>query len=167
MFLFEYLKFNLNVKKSQGIDVTSKQVPNSIGGLGADMTFETLLKISKSKVEQITGLELYPTYSYSRLYQTNNKLDKHTDRPSCEISVSIKLGESNNYNWPLFVNNKEFFLEIGDAVIYKGCEISHWREEVKVNDYMLGQVFLHYVDKNGIYSNFQYDKFYQKAKFFE
>lgn len=130
------------------------------------MAFETLLKVCLPKVEKITGLDLYPTYSYSRLYQTGNELKKHKDRESCEISVTIKLNDSENYNWPIIIENKEFFLNSGDAVIYKGCEVEHWRNVVNTANYKLGQVFLHYVDKNGPYTAYRYDKFYQKEKFF-
>jgi hypothetical protein len=35
----------------------------------------------------------------------------------------------------------------GDAVIYLGCELDHWREEFK-GDWQ-AQCFLHYVDANG------------------
>ena len=40
----------------------------------------------------------------------------------------------------------------GDAAIYKGCDVDHWREPLKT-DWNL-QVFLHYVDANG--KNAQY-----------
>ena len=39
-------------------------------------------------------------------------------------------------------------LEEGDAVIYKGCEIVHWREPYNEGT-KLAQVFLNYVDANG------------------
>jgi hypothetical protein len=42
----------------------------------------------------------------------------------------------------------------GDAIIYKGCEIDHWRNKCDgPNGYLSGQVFLHYVRKNGQYAN--------------
>ena len=141
-------------------------VPGSIGGRGADLPFETLLKICKPKIEEVTGLELFPTYSYSRIYTTGNILPKHKDRPSCEISVTIKLGDTGNYNWPILMDGEEIQLNDGDAVIYKGCEVEHWREQLSVPDYYLGQVFLHYVDKNGPNAEFKYDKFFEKEEFF-
>jgi hypothetical protein len=42
-------------------------------------------------------------------------------------------------------------LEPGDAAIYSGCEIEHWREEFKGDWH--AQTFLHYVDKNGLIKN--------------
>ena len=35
----------------------------------------------------------------------------------------------------------------GDAIIYLGCELTHWREIF--NGDFAAQTFLHYVDKNG------------------
>ena len=35
----------------------------------------------------------------------------------------------------------------GDGLVYKGCDVLHWREEFE-GDFQ-AQVFLHYVNKNG------------------
>jgi hypothetical protein len=143
-----------------------KQVPGSLGPRGADLVFETLLKTCQKKTEEITGLELYPTYSYARLYRTGNELLAHTDRPACEISLTIKLGDTENYNWPIYMNDTPVYLNPGDAVLYKGCEIQHRREKCTEPDYFLGQVFIHYVDKNGLYSDYKYDKKENREEFF-
>jgi len=47
----------------------------------------------------------------------------------------------------LYIDDNEINLEDGDAVIYRGCDVEHWRNEYK-SDYH-AQVFLHYVNKNG------------------
>ena len=46
-------------------------------------------------------------------------------------------------------------LEPGDGVIYRGCEVEHWREafDAPTGSWQT-QVFLHYVDKNGPYGDF-------------
>jgi hypothetical protein len=164
-YLYEYLKFASLVSVKTRPD-QPPSVTGSLGNLGADLTFETLLKIKKTNVEKVTGLELIPTYSFARLYKTGNELQKHKDRPACEISVTIKLGDTKNFNWPIYINGTSVTLDDGDAVIYKGCEVEHWREKHTVPNYFLGQVFLHYVDKNGPYENYKYDQFYQKEEFF-
>jgi hypothetical protein len=81
-------------------------------------------------------------------------LKKHTERPSCEISVTVMIG-SDGTKWPIFIEDNEVVLQPGDAVIYLGCELEHWREEFKGDWH--SQVFLHYVDANGPYSNFAID----------
>lgn len=167
-YLFEYLKFSSQVfaKHEKKDQYNNTFVPGAVGGRGADLPFETLLKMHKPQVEELTGLELFPTYSYSRIYTTGNTLPKHRDRASCEVSVSVKLGDTSDYNWPIFMDGKEVYLDDGDAVIYKGCEVEHWREELQHPGYYLGQVFLHYVDKNGPNAEFKYDKFLEKEEFF-
>ena len=49
------------------------------------------------------------------------------------------------------MDGKELNLNPGDAAIYLGCEVEHWREEFKGDWH--SQVFLHYVDKNGPYAS--------------
>ncbi len=44
----------------------------------------------------------------------------------------------------------------GDAIIYKGIEVEHWREKF-TGDFQ-AQVFLHYVRKEGKYNHFHIDK---------
>ena len=42
--------------------------------------------------EEVSRAKLFPTYSYFRVYSRGDVLHKHTDRPSCEISLSLCLG---------------------------------------------------------------------------
>ena len=67
------------------------QVPNSYAKYG-DRLMETLLVKTIAVMQKKTGLKLVPTYSYTRLYRKGNILQRHKDRPSCEISTFIPLG---------------------------------------------------------------------------
>ena len=109
--------------------------------------FDALMVHKKQLMENATKLKLLPTYSYIRIYNKYSVLKKHTDRPSCEISVSVHLDSCKTIKWPLIIEDKEIFLEPGDGVIYKGIQNSHWRNEFLGDWY--SQVFLHYVDANG------------------
>lgn len=120
----------------------------------ADHLSESFLLTKLKKVEKETGLELNPTYSFARVYTYLATLDKHTDRPSCEISVTVMVGSSGQ-NWSFYVDGKEFNLVPGDAIIYLGCESEHWRNEF-YGDWHT-QFFLHYVDKNGKYAGYLAD----------
>ena len=115
---------------------------------------------ANSFIEKVTKLELVPTYSYWRLYITGNDLKKHIDRPSCEYSTTLFLGhdisniKDKDYNWPIYIKShngetKSVILNPGDMVIYKGCDVEHWRDNFKGLNH--AQVFLHYNDKNGKY----------------
>jgi PKHD-type hydroxylase len=48
-------------------------------------------------------------------------------------------------------------MNVGDAVLYRGCEKHHWREPYKEGQWQ-AQVFLHYVDANGPHAEWKYDK---------
>jgi hypothetical protein len=107
---------------------------------------ESLMINKLDLMQKETNLELLPTYAFWRMYTLNADLKKHTDRESCEISVTVMIG-SDGTKWPIYMNGNKIELEEGDAVIYLGCELEHWREEFKGDWH--AQTFLHYVDKNG------------------
>jgi hypothetical protein len=119
-------------------------------------------------MQQETGLELVPTYSYARIYKHGDILKRHKDRPSCEISTTIHLGGD---PWSIFIDGTgqdnvideykgiikpgapagtEVMLNVGDMLVYSGCELEHWREPFKGNT--CAQVFLHYNHLNGPFS---------------
>jgi len=128
-------------------------------GRYADALSETLLLELKPAVEQATGLRLLPCYSYLRIYGPGAVLPKHLDRPSCEISTSLTLGFQAQELWPLCVQadgaDKALPLPPGDMLVYRGADVPHWREAF-TGDWWV-QTFLHYVDANGQYTDFERD----------
>ena len=104
-------------------------------------------------MEKETKLKLKPIYSYNRIYIGGAELKKHTDRDACEISASITLKyfyKDKNYKWPLCMGDTPVIINSGDGVIYKGCEIPHWRPIFnQPKEYWHHQLFIHYVDVNG------------------
>ena len=119
------------------------QIPNTYSHY-SDPVMETLLMKVLPVMAQETGLDLIPTYSYARLYKHGDELKKHRDRPSCEISTTIHLGGN---PWAIFVEGTKVLLEVGDMLVYSGCELEHWREPFEGTT--CGQVFLHYNHVNG------------------
>ena len=121
-----------------------KLIPDSYNHYG-DPLFESLLIGSLSPLEMITGMQLVPTYSYWRFYQKGDELRKHVDRDSCEISVTLCVGYS-GATWPIWVESGDIAgaidLEPGDMLVYKGCEVPHWREPYEGFNH--AQVFMHY-----------------------
>ena len=150
-------------------DVT-QQVPGT-HSVYSDPLMETLLKFNTPRIEQLTGLKLWPTYSYYRLYKPGDILERHKDRPTCEISVTICLGydykDKKDYNWGIFVGpengekgtkGKMIPMKPGDGVIYRGCEIEHWREPFEAPEgAWQTQVFLHYVNQQEYNEQLKYD----------
>jgi hypothetical protein len=111
-------------------------------------------------LEKKLKLKLYPTYTYARIYKKGDVLERHKDRPSCEISATMFLGGD---PWSIYLEPNsnlggkpspvgkytpskskgvEIKLKEGDILIYKGCEMEHWRKKFKGKDCV--QVFLHY-----------------------
>ena len=143
---------------------SDQQVPNTYSHY-ADLVMETLLVKMLPIMKKETGLDLLPTYSYARLYKNGDILRRHSDRPSCEISTTLNLGGD---PWPIFIDGTgaktvideykqihkpnapegtKVLLEVGDMLVYSGCELEHWREPFEGQ--VCGQVFLHYNHRNG------------------
>ena len=107
-------------------------------------------------VEKESNLQLFQTYAYWRYYVLGATLKQHRDRPACEISVTACIKKYDN--WPLIIEGETFELEEGDALLYAGCEQKHGRPGVYKGEGM-AQVFFHYVNKNGQYTNHAYDNY--------
>ena len=125
-----------------------EQIPETYSHY-ADIAMETLLQNLQPKMEEETGLKLTPTYSYARIYKKGDILKRHKDRYSCEVSTTLNLGGD---DWPIYLEpsgetDKEGVkvdMQPGDMLVYKGCDVEHWREEFTGEN--CGQVFLHYND---------------------
>ena len=131
--------------------------------LGHTALFDSLLEQLTPHIEQATGKKLFPTYAYARWYAPGDELKIHRDRPSCEISATITLGFEGN-PWPIYmgydenkINCNSIPMKVGDAVIYQGEKLYHWREKY-VEGQWQAQVFIHYVDQNGPNAEWKYDK---------
>ena len=123
------------------------QSPGSFARYGLNWD---LLEECHEKVEEAFGLELIPAYEYSRIYVTGNDLFRHKDRPACQHSVTINLRNQGD-PWEFHWEGGSCLMLPGDAVVYHGCEVEHWREENKGLE--VYQTFLHYVDANGPYAH--------------
>ena len=143
--------------------IKDPQCPLSEAVHGAD-AFDKLLEYCLPYFEKASGLKLYPTYSYARLYsQHGEELKNHRDRPACEISATITLGFDGNV-WSIYMgdhedktNGTKIEMDAGDAVMYRGMDKWHWREPYFEGKWQ-AQVFLHYVDANGPHAEWKYDK---------
>ena len=164
-----FFMYKNNITYDNGLLGTwrDQQIPNTYSHY-ADPAMETLLMKVLPRMQQETGLELVPTYSYARIYKRGDILKRHKDRPSCEISTTLNLGgdpwsifidgtgsdnvidEHNNIHKPNAPKGTEVMLNVGDMLVYSGCELEHWRAPFEGN--VCGQVFLHYNHVNGPFS---------------
>lgn len=127
----------------------------------ADPLAEVVLLRSAPQIENLVGFSVFPTYSYSRIYVKGDELVPHTDRPSCEISATVNLGNVGGF-WPIWMqapNHEPMQVELhpGDAVVYRGCEVLHWREKMVKEDVTV-QFMLHYVKQDGPNAKYKWDK---------
>jgi hypothetical protein len=136
---------------------TDNQCPSS----PAVYNFAPLVELLLEKlpfVSQAVGAPLFPTFCYARSYVRGEELKPHKDRPASEVSVTINL--EGDHAWPIFFSHPftgitSATLEPGQAVIYLGCELLHWREPFPGQSYQ--QVFLHYVRSRGKYATACFD----------
>lgn len=120
-----------------------------------DPLMTALLDTKLPLVEKKSKLKLYPTYAYWRYYVYGGTLRKHVDRPSCEVSISACIKKYDD--WPIIVEGQKFELNEGDGIIYNGVFQKHWRPGIYKGEGM-AQVFFHYINKNGNFTNHQYDR---------
>ncbi|HAT65835.1 MAG TPA: hypothetical protein DCS66_14785 [Flavobacteriaceae bacterium] len=125
-------------------------------GAYADWAFESILGNKHKLMEEKTKLKLFPTYSFFRIYNKYSVLKKHKDRPACEISVTVSIDSCKTFEWPIYLDGEKILLDPGDAVIYKGCDLWHWRDEF-LGDWH-HQCFLHYVNAEGPHREWALDK---------
>jgi hypothetical protein len=129
-------------------------------------------------IERKLSIDLLPTYFYDRFYFVGQELPIHTDRPACEISVTLQISTNSTKPWPIWFqkpNGDEGYvvMENGDAAVYMGCERPHWREPLKSkynrvqnlwrtfrkqeDDTYHHQIFLHYVNAQGPFVHYAND----------
>ena len=141
-----------------------KQIPNTFSCY-SDFFMETLMMKVLPIMQQRTDMNLIPCYTYTRIYKKGDILKRHSDRPSCEISTTLHLGGD---PWTIFLDPtgqktvideyKQIHkpnapkgipvdLEVGDMLVYSGCELEHWREPFEGDN--CAQVFLHYNNLDG------------------
>ena len=119
-----------------------------------DPLMNVILDTKLPLVEKESNLKLFPTYAYWRYYVFGATLKQHRDRPACEISVTACIKKYDN--WPLIIEGKTIELNEGEALLYAGCEQTHGRPNVYKGEGM-AQLFLHYVNQNGIYKNYAFE----------
>lgn len=139
---------------------SDKQVPHSYPQY-SHHAFESLMLVIQPKVEEVTGLTLYPCYTYARAMYEGAIMLKHKDRPSCQYSVTMCIDEDKDCEYPIYMENyagevNEVYLAPGDMIVYNGTELNHWRERYTGKRQI--QAFLHYVDANGQYADYKFDK---------
>jgi len=123
----------------------------------------------------IIGEEVIPSYVYAASYLENADLKPHVDRVQCEFSISFQVDytpepENHLSPWGLFMTplddddrgyfsedfpakseaedqNTAVYLASGDGLVYKGCELIHYRYPLSAG-HRSTSLFFHYVAKD-------------------
>jgi len=145
------------------------QVPGSLARYNIP-TYKELHYLVRKQIEKRLEMDLLPTYFYDRFYYVGQQLKRHSDRPACEVSVTLQISTNGKEPWPIWFERPDgsetyVLMKNGDAVIYKGCEREHWRDPLQSryakwenkwrtfrkqkDDTYHHQIFLHYVNAQG------------------
>jgi hypothetical protein len=89
-------------------------------------------------VSAVAGVRVKPTFAYVASYQGSADLGAHTDRLQCEYAVSLLIDyvpePVEQSPWPLQFagpnRTGKVWQCLGDAVLYCGTRITHWREQL-------------------------------------
>ncbi len=137
-------------------------------------------------VRDITGANLTPGFAYFQIYREGNRLFVHSDRASCEYSMSLTLAYSDDLPWDLTVSDDivdhsapdegkkvaenhgdakyhRLTTMPGDAVLYPGYGRRHGRLEPNPNRWS-AHIFLHWVDADGPHAKYSFDEKVKNTK---
>lgn len=128
------------------------------------------------RMSQAVGAELLPTYAYFRAYQRGDVCRVHSDRYSCEHSLSLTIAYGEDKPWALSVATERtetpsakveddfggrpygsVAMRPGDGVLYQGTHHRHGRLEPNPNSWS-AHLFLHWVDRNGPHKEHAFDR---------
>lgn len=130
-----------------------------------------------SKIAELVGADLLPSYCYFRIYRAGDICRVHGDRPACEHSLSLTLGYADDRAWPLEVarcaiaepyqraddafrpeeDAAAVAMQVGDAVLYQGVHHHHGRTMPNPNRWS-AHLFLHWVTRGGQFAGEAFDK---------
>jgi SM-20-related protein len=150
--MLDYLRVYYEILRANDRFREDTDCPLSLA-LGFDPAFDAVLGWLTPDVSRLVGFDLAPTYSYTRIYSKGDALRRHKDRDSCEISVTVSIeipkgaGPSVIHLQPPNMPAAAVEMFEGDACVYAGTEVEHWREPVSEDGYV--QLFLHWIDKGG------------------
>lgn len=125
-------------------------------------------------MSQLTGKELLPSYDHFRIYHEGDVCRVHSDRPSCEHSVTLTLHYSDGQPWPIEMGSERVSgedpltedwgdephqsvaMQPGDAIIYRGIELRHGRTVPNPNKWS-AHLFLFWVESDGEFTRHAFD----------
>ncbi len=104
-------------------------------------------------VTQVAGRAVKPSYAYVAAYQGGAALERHTDRPQCEYTLSVCLDftpeTSGACAWSINLDMAHHTVRVlqrpGEGLLFRGRSIAHHRDRLPANA-SATSVLLHYVN---------------------
>jgi hypothetical protein len=127
----------------------------------APVAGQALLGSLAPTVSALVGRSLLPAYSFWRIYERGAVLNRHRDRPACEVSVTIALAaDPPDAPWPIGLTDlhgqdRAIALPAGHGLLYQGSNVPHWRAPLTGDRQY--QLFLHYVVADGPFAGQAFD----------
>lgn len=148
----------------QGGQLVDQSASSATEALGAynPVLGDMLLRHCRARLGSLIGYDLVESYSYWRLYREGSELRPHKDRDACEISATITIETAPGAKpWPITLIDLEgettdIVIPPGAGLLFRGSLLQHWREPLTGPWHK--QIFLHYVRKDGPYSDYAFDR---------
>jgi len=153
-----------NLLKREAVEIYGYHYPPMLG----------LLWGLTPAVSQLVGRDLLPTYDYFRIYREGDVCRVHSDRLSCEVSLSLTLDYSDGVPWALEMGTervepsaavdedfgaagfRSVAMQPGDGVLYQGVHRRHGRITPNPNLWS-AHLFCHWVTRGGPYAASAFD----------
>ena len=152
---------DLNHQGGQLVDQSASSATEALGAY-SPVLGDMLLRHCRAPIGTIVGRDLVESYSYWRLYLEGSALRPHKDREACEISATITIETAPGAKpWPITLIDlqgeiADIVIPAGAGLLFRGNLMQHWREPLTAPSHK--QIFLHYVRKDGPYSDYAFDR---------
>jgi hypothetical protein len=152
-FFSDYLKEVLHTRRVNGMNQ-----PYIYG----DPAFDSFGKMSAPMLSNLVGKELAFSHTLAKILVNDDHQLPHVNKEHLEHTVTVFLGGTYEKLWPIWMQKLDTHLapqlcalEEGDAVIYMGNKVHHWRDHYEGTDYY--QLTMHYVEAEGEHGDRVYD----------
>ena len=123
---------------------------------------ELLFYIFKPLIEQITSKKLSPTFSNFKIIGPENEIFPHLSTPQCEYTAILTIKKKSEKDYLVGVenvvqsSNDSYNINENELLVFKGDEVMYYAEKVPDSEEII-QIYLHFVDSNGKYSELKYN----------
>lgn len=108
--------------------------------------FKALHFLMQERANLFFPEKIKSSYVYVSMYDDERSVCPiHTDRPQCKFTIDLCIDQKEE--WPIIINDEEFILYPGDAVLYSGTDHPHYRNKIKKGNFC-DLAFFHFVPES-------------------